>query len=317
MTQNSDSMSRALAGASIVLAEQVRNGTRNSKRMNKMNRVIALKYQELSAVLGPDCIDPRPMVASAIEGWDSEARRRLLVDLAFSNPFAPYSLKVDGDDVLAALRTLAPTIGEDRCVVDEIEAAQRSALRSQHRRHWGRVGTFALLAAAAVGTAGWMLAPAIGTAIGASAGLSGAAATAHGLALLGGGTLAAGGSGMAGGMWLVATGGATVGLVGGGGSTLLYQLGAGEVRSELIKLQVTFRVAILATQADVAHAATVIEGLKATQAELDRALALERDLNDENSERVKSVEEKLLALSRTIEWMDEQRMAMADGRIAT
>ncbi len=54
-------------------------------------------------------------------------------------------------------------------------------------------------------------APAIGGAIGAWGGLSGAAATSHGLALLGGGALAAGGFGMTGGTIVVAASGAAIG----------------------------------------------------------------------------------------------------------
>src|SRR5699024_7779034 len=58
-------------------------------------------------------------------------------------------------------------------------------------------------------------APAIGGAIGTLGGLSGAAATSHGLALLGGGSLAAGGLGMAGGTAVVtATGTALGGAIG-------------------------------------------------------------------------------------------------------
>jgi hypothetical protein len=58
-------------------------------------------------------------------------------------------------------------------------------------------------------------APAVGGAIGVLKGLSGAAATSHGLAVLGGGSLAAGGLGMAGGTAVItATGGALGGVLG-------------------------------------------------------------------------------------------------------
>lgn len=57
----------------------------------------------------------------------------------------------------------------------------------------------------------FIAAPAIGGAIGAYTGLSGAAATSHGLALLGGGSLAAGGLGMAGGTAVITAAGAGLG----------------------------------------------------------------------------------------------------------
>ena len=74
------------------------------------------------------------------------------------------------------------------------------------------VGT--VIAGAVVGPAAYFAAPLIGGALGASSlggGLSGAAATSHGLAMLGGGSLAAGGAGMAGGVIVVTATGASLG----------------------------------------------------------------------------------------------------------
>lgn len=80
-----------------------------------------------------------------------------------------------------------------------------------------RVSKIAIGSVVAVGVAvplGFLAAPAIGGAIGslgAFGGFSGAAASAHGLALIGGGSLAAGGLGMAGGTAVVTAVGAAVG----------------------------------------------------------------------------------------------------------
>ena len=81
-------------------------------------------------------------------------------------------------------------------------------------RHAKRISTYA---GAAVGgalvlvPAFFLAAPAIGGAIGAWSGLSGAAASSHGLALLGGGALSAGGFGMAGGTAVVSAAGGGLG----------------------------------------------------------------------------------------------------------
>lgn len=74
-----------------------------------------------------------------------------------------------------------------------------------------RLASLGVLAAAIVGTGGVMAAPAIGGAIGSFAGLSGAAASSYGLAMLGGGSIAAGGLGMMGGTYVVAAAGAALG----------------------------------------------------------------------------------------------------------
>lgn len=75
-----------------------------------------------------------------------------------------------------------------------------------HERDWKTIKSAAFLGM--VGTAsaagGWIAGPAIGGAIGTAMGLSGAAATSSGLALLGLGALAKGGFGMAGGQTVVA-----------------------------------------------------------------------------------------------------------------
>ena len=67
------------------------------------------------------------------------------------------------------------------------------------------------LGAAVAGPFFYIAAPAIGGAIGSVAGLSGAAATNYGLALLGFGSLAAGGFGMAGGMVVATAAGSALG----------------------------------------------------------------------------------------------------------
>ena len=77
---------------------------------------------------------------------------------------------------------------------------------------WMTAGTVA--ASAVVGPLSYFAAPLLGGALGASAlggGLSGAAATSHGLAMLGGGALAAGGAGMAGGVMVVTAAGTGLG----------------------------------------------------------------------------------------------------------
>ncbi len=98
--------------------------------------------------------------------------------------------------------------------------------RPRHGRSLAKVGVIGLGSAAALGVAGFLAAPAVGAAIGGAAGLYGAAAVSHGLAILGGGALSAGGAGMAGGMWTVTGAGATTGLLTAGGGTALHEIGA-------------------------------------------------------------------------------------------
>lgn len=85
-----------------------------------------------------------------------------------------------------------------------------------------RIAAVAALAGLAITPAAFVAAPVIGGAVGAATGLTGAAATSHGLAVLGGGALAAGGLGMAGGTAVVTVLGAGLGSVMGGVATSSY-----------------------------------------------------------------------------------------------
>ena len=173
----------------------------------------------------------------------------------------------------------------------------------------GKVGYIGLSAALLLGVAGFVAAPLVGTAIGVGAGLSGAAATAHGLAILGGGALAAGGAGMAGGMWLVAGAAAATGLAAGGGGVALYELGSATARGELIKLQITFKLGLLDANRDTAKAQRVIADLVGQADDLRRLLEQERGLNDENSRRVKDLEDTLGDIEEAIAWMNREAAA--------
>jgi len=116
------------------------------------------------------------------------------------------------DGTIGSFENLAATIS------DPTEFA--GLLQRRNGRNWSkiaRVGGAAVGSAALFGFSAVLAAPAIGGAIGSSfMGLSGAAATSAGLALLGGGSLAGGGFGMVGGTCVVSALGALAGSAAGG-----------------------------------------------------------------------------------------------------
>ena len=58
---------------------------------------------------------------------DEDTRRTLLIDLTFSDPFAPYELKFDKSDMDKALGEVASTIGLSTEDVTAIRATQAAA----------------------------------------------------------------------------------------------------------------------------------------------------------------------------------------------
>lgn len=97
--------------------------------------------------------------------------------------------------------------------VDDLEHYKKLQIfESSNLVRASRLTSLGMLAAAAVGTGGFLSAPAIGGAIGSlGTGYTGAVASSYGLAMLGGGSVAAGGLGMVGGTYVVAAAGAALG----------------------------------------------------------------------------------------------------------
>jgi hypothetical protein len=139
--------------------------------------------------------------------WGSIERRLLPVDLWSVQPFSPYDVKVEKADQRAALNELAAAL-DARGAVAEIDRCAREIRNSTRFKSALKVGGAVAAGSVVMAGTGFVAAPFIGAALGASMGLSGAAATSAGLAALGGGSLAAGGAGVAGGMAVVATAGA-------------------------------------------------------------------------------------------------------------
>ena len=121
--------------------------------------------------------------------------------------------------------------------------------------------------------------------------------------------LAAGGAGMTGGLWLVSGVGGALGLVGGAGGRGMYELGVNQLRIEVVKLQVSYKFMLLDQQIDTAKAQRIMASLGERIEELKQRIEIENAINDENSDRVSDLEEKLTLLLSGHEWMEEQELA--------
>jgi hypothetical protein len=299
----------AVTAGNLFLAEEIMCRERDSRRQQKMHRVIEEKRRTLRSAFPEVAADLGPAARSfaAIAGeWPDDQATTLLIDLAFTDPFAPYELEFKDGDFERALRQAARLLHLSDRRVDDIRIARKEAFSAHRHLNGKKIALWGLGGVTVFAAGGWLVAPLIGTAIGVAAGLSGAAATAHGLAILGGGSLALGGAGMAGGMWVVSGAGAAVGLLGGGGSTALLQLGAAQARVELVKLQVRYKVVLLGNQVQLMKAQEVTRELAEQREQIKEQLDRERDLNESNSARVKQIEATLAALEDCLKWMEQK-----------
>jgi hypothetical protein len=265
-----------------------------------MDRVVERIEQSLATLLETD-LDRRDlpeMLTSMVHGWDRADRVRLVVDLAFTLPFEPFEVAAAKKHHTGALRVVATLVGLESGIVDEIGQERSGAASIHRRRNWTMIGVVAGGAAALV-VGGVAVVPVIG----AAAGLSGAAATAHGLAVLGGGSLASGGFGMAGGTAVIAGVGSVAGLGLGGSAVRYRQLGTRSAREEIVRLQVLFRLVLLACQTDTLKAQEAMRRVRGRIADLEAELADARLVNDANSDRIKGLTELLRALEDSLQWM--------------
>ena len=305
-----------LAMGSHALAQRLTQLETSAARKERKQRVLARKTELLVATYPDDIGGLEPTVQfSALpsrlgQHEDEDTRRTLLIDLTFSDPFAPYELKLERGDMDTALGEVAHTIGLSAADVKAIRATQAAAIRAHVLTRGVKIAAAGAGAAVVLGAGAFLVAaPLIAGAIGGIAGLSGAAATNFGLALLGGGSLAAGGFGMAGGMAIVTGVGAAAGFAGISGAALMMELGATRSRAELIKLQVAYKEVLLHNQADTAKAQLVVKDLAGQLDELREQLEVERTLNDRNAHRLKELEKTVEAVERSLDWMKKQRAA--------
>ena len=299
-----------LAVCSTFLAEYLAEQQGKEKRREKMIRVVDEKKALLRDTFFR-CRDDMPSGTELLALMPPQPMRdqtlELLIDLSFSNPFAPYELKFDAAHLFVGLNELAVYFGLERNAVKNLRETRKAALKAHRQFSWIKIALFGGGGFAVFALGGYFLAPIIGTAIGAATGLYGAAATAHGLAILGGGSLALGGAGMAGGTWLVTSISAAIGATVLGGSQLLLALSSDQLRLELVKLQMNYKLILLEGQTHIAKAQEVISGLEEKRQFVEHQLEHERLLNDKNSWRLKELETKLQAIIQAKDWMEEQR----------
>lgn len=297
-----------LAESVLFLADKLKEMEKNTARKKKKEAVVQEKYTLLRKSFSIQLVAANQNHAYADiikESWDPATQKKFFIDLAFSNPFAPYELKFSSKDFEIVLEQYGFQIGILQNETQSILKTKSDVLKSQKKINWKQIAALGVGGAGILATGGYFFAPILGSALGSAAGLSGAAATAHGLALLGGGSLAMGGAGMAGGIWLVTGAGAALGTVAGGGK-LLHELGAATVQGELIKLQTTFKELYLPAHDESDDSEIVIVKLKNDLIKMKEKLAVERKLNEENSNRIAQYKAKIYSIQSSIKWMQNQ-----------
>ena len=237
---------------------------------------------------------------------DRNKKLLILIELFFAAPFVGTKHHPQDKERKKFIRWVSNELGIPEDDLKELMKAYRGTLNV----HMGRrmkigIGVVAGVTIGAVG--GWALAPAIGGALGAGAGLSGAAAVSHGLALLGGGALASGGAGMAGGIALVAAMGAGFGgLTGLGGTALFTKSGAAHVKIDMMKVQMSIARVVLADQKDTAKVQEIIRLQQQEIYSLKKKLTALQENETENKDKIKHLKAIIKTLERSVRWAEKR-----------
>ena len=176
-----------------------------------------------------------------------------------------------------------------------------SAAHKLYGKDWD-IAKGLVIGGAAGGVAGVFLGPVIGGYIGKLAGLSGAAATSYGLALLGGGSLASGGLGMAGGSAFLGLGfGIANGVRHGAKGASIDELNMMQSQSLLPALLATGRALFESGDGaipDLIHK-TVSKRLKEQEQRLKK-LESEYDANSEDEKKRENLEKSIQSAERSV-----------------
>ncbi len=253
-----------------MMRTDLRNET-NAKARKRKRDTIRRHHSEFLATIGSvddesliahvDITDAAKRLAGRI---DKRSRAMiLLVDLMTFNPWHPEDKWVPTarkEALKAAADELAGVSTEDLAAATKEFDALFKELRQKSIK-WGRVAAIGIVGAAVGVATGGLAAPYIGGMIGASMGLSGAAATSAGLAALGGGALAAGGFGVFGGTIIVGGVGGVVAGGAAGAATRYSPAGAGEVILDAIKLELLAKLVLNDSPDRDQKIRRVVEGL--------------------------------------------------------
>lgn len=233
-------------------------------------------------------VDPSDDLAPLLRGRYRKSHAvGVLVELATSNPLAPFQVGVPKEVRQTALDALAKDLrlggdGWGKAVLEAVDLAKRA----HERRMWRPI----LLGAAGLGllVAGPLAVGVLGAAY------TGAAAFTAGLAALGPG-------GMAGGLWLVGLSAAS------GGATLraaIATLSPEQLQMEVLRMQAT---GLLKHQRGIPRRGR--EEQKALEAMLEAAradLEMHENIDDPKSETLRAVQGKHELVRRASAWADKQ-----------
>ncbi len=284
------------------IAEEQRDVRKEHKQqlLNDFHRTFLVAVRSAGDNVPSDSFGPDTAAERARAIASRSRAMILLIDLMTFNPWCPperWVATARQAGLQQAVQQLAGVSQHDfDAATREFDALMRQLKRKSIK--WGKVAVVSVVGLGlGAATAGWA-APAVGGAIGATLGLSGAAATSAGLAMLGGGSIAAGGFGVFGGTVLL-TGVGGVFAAGAAGATARFsRVGSAEVVADAIKLDLLAKLVLADSEDRDQKLRRVAEGLQ-------------NRIND-FSERINLLSERIADLKTENKRLGEENRALKE-----
>jgi hypothetical protein len=305
--------------ATLLMAIQLAEKEADERRHARKQSVLAEKWavlrttfpDELAELQGYGGTGPsmRQLVTAfeqATGPWPADRRRALLIDVLMGDPFAPYELKVSVEDARHAVDTVAVPLGLDETEIEQLWLVWNDALMTYRSSRW-RKPDHRVKNIPALTTGELVLPPARADAL-ADGESADALADDHNLALLSGGSLSAQDVGMAAAMWLVV---ADDRAHPEWSDRQLLALPLASARNELVKAQMAHTLIIEPGLADGIATSTLIAALDRIRAEVDARLRAERDRNEDDAQRVRTMEALLAAVELTRDRIQQSQTSPA------
>jgi hypothetical protein len=292
--------------ATLLMAIQLTEKETDERRRDRKQSVLHEKWSVLRAACrdeleefqgyggsGPSVRQLTDRFAAATASWSPTQQRTLLVDVLMGDAFAPYELKVEVEDADEAIRLLAGPLGLDEHGTARLWEVWNDALTAYRPSRWRRPD-HRVKNIPALTTGEFVLPPApaeTGDAIPADV-----LGSDHHRALLGGGSLSIGDVSMAGGLWLAVP---RDDAAEDNRCRRLLALEVAQARVELVKLQMSHALVIQPGHAERTTTALVLDALETLRADVQAQLDQQRERNDEDALRIRTLEEIVHAVELT------------------
>ncbi len=290
--------------ATLLTAIQLTEKEFDQRRHARKQSVLEEKWAVLRSTFPDELADLQgyggtgPSVRQLVAAFDratstfgAALRRALLIDVLIGDPFAPYELRISVDHAREAMRAIATPLGLDADEIDRLWEVWNDTLAAYRPSRWRRPDAKVKHIPAL--TTGEFVLPPPRVETSGNGTSAHALASGHNLALLAGGSLSASNVEMAGGMWLVAERPDDDPLH---AARRLLALDLASARAELVKLQMSHALVVQRGLAAPFTTTTVVRALDAIHARISRQLDTERERNDDEAQRLRTLQEILHAI---------------------